>query len=334
MKVSIVGFGRMGRNHLEACLNLGLEVISICDPKITAEEVLSIYPKADFFNHLEDLLNSEIPDIGIIATTADSHFEVASRMMERNVRFILCEKPVVSSLSDGTALSLRALKSNVSFAVNHQMRYMEGYQKVRTLVEEYPLGDLRAMNVSASNIGLAMNGTHYFEAFSWLTNSRIERVTAWLDLEQLPNPRGAEFKDHSGQILCRNGNNQRLYLDIGADLGHEIIVDYAFRNGHITVNELRGFGSVVVRNNDQLKETTQRYGLPGIRADFQFSSPSTAVTSARTLSELISGGEYPSLADGLHTVAVAFAAIKSNELGSKEVSISDLTGVENSQPWA
>jgi hypothetical protein len=334
MKVSIVGLGRMGQNHLQACRSLGLDVVSICDPKISLADVSKLSPGSSLFGDVDSMIEKEVPDLGIIATTADSHFEIARKMIESGVKHILCEKPVVSNLDNGNTLLALVEDSNVRFAVNHQMRFMETYQIVKNLSTKFSLGELRAMTVSGSNIGLSMNGTHYFEAFSWLTNSRITRVTSWLDDEVLINPRGVNFKDNSGQVLCRNDKNQRLYLDIGVDLGHEIIVDYAFRNGHITVNELEGFGSVVARNLDSISEKTSRYGLPGINENFIFSTLSTAATSALTLSELISGGDYPDISDGIHSVSAAFAAINSHERGSIEVAIEDLKNFNNSQSWA
>lgn len=334
MKASIIGFGRMGRNHLEACKLVGVEIISICDTKLSQEDVSLEFPNISFFNQLDDLLNAQLPELVIISTTAPSHFDLAKKVMDRGIKYVLCEKPLVNSLQDAYQLREIARAESVNFAVNHQMRFMDGYRVVKQLAEDYPLGELRAMNVSGANIGLSMNGTHYFEAFSWLTNSRITHVTSWLDNQHLSNPRGEEFKDFSGQVLCRNQDNQRLYLDIGSDLGHEIIVDYAFSFGHVTVNELRGTGSIVARMKDQVHEKTQRYGLPGIQEDFTFSTLSTSETSAMTLSQLVSGGNYPTLEDGLHTISVAFASIKSHAWGSLEVAVSDLRGFENSQPWA
>jgi predicted dehydrogenase len=334
MKVAIVGFGRMGRTHLTAARNLGLEVIAICDPRTNKEDLHDFGRDIVLFQNIDELLQSSVPDVGIIAATANSHFEIASKMITKGVKYILCEKPLVTSMADNYELSKILATSNSKFAVNHQMRYMNQYQVVRDLAKRHELGILRSMTVCGSNFGLAMNGTHYFEAFSWLTQSRIEQVTAWLDKEVRRNPRGAEFKDQSGQLFAKNDSDQRLYMDLGGDLGHEIIVNYAFRDGHITVNELQGTGSISIREQKYRIEKTERYGMPSLSYNFEFEPTDTIQATQMTLNELLFGTDFPSILNGIHSTSVAFAAIKSDSLGSMPIFLSSLTESEVSQFWA
>ena len=49
--------------------------------------------------------------------------------------------------------------------INHQMRYLPQYQIPKKLVNSESCNGLKSMHISAGNFGLAMNGTHYLEAF-------------------------------------------------------------------------------------------------------------------------------------------------------------------------
>ena len=68
------------------------------------------------------------------------------------------------------------------------------------LTETAEFGGLRSMVVTASNFGLAMNGCHYFEAFRYLTNEEVAEISCWFDPNNVPNPRGPQYVDRSGQL--------------------------------------------------------------------------------------------------------------------------------------
>ena len=142
MKVAIAGFGRMGKTHLAAANNLGLEVFAVCDPRTNKEELSEFGNDINLFKNIDELLQSDVPDIGIIASTANSHAEIAFKMIGKGVKFILCEKPLVTKMADNFKLREILANSKSKFAVNHQMRYMNQYKIVRELASKHDLGNL------------------------------------------------------------------------------------------------------------------------------------------------------------------------------------------------
>ena len=107
--------------------------------------------------------------------------------------------------------------SNSLLAINHQMRFIEQYQIIKELSSSEEFGGLKSVNVSASNFGLAMNGSHYFEIFRYLTGYKNKEVSFSNDEENVRNPRGNEFRDNSGQLFAVNEAGQRLYMELGGD---------------------------------------------------------------------------------------------------------------------
>lgn len=88
-------------------------------------------------------------------------------------------------------------------AVNHQMRFMEQYTNIKGLIDAAEFGGLRSMVVTAGNFGLAMNGSHYFEAFRYLTGESIAQISAWFDPSNVPNPAAPNMSTARASCVAR-----------------------------------------------------------------------------------------------------------------------------------
>ena len=250
--VAIVGLGRMGMNHLAAVLDLKMDVTRLYDTKYeNMEKALQEFSlNSKLCNTLEDFFNGLNVDLLIIATTADSHFELIKKAVETQIKKILCEKPLVRSVAQLETIARMIEGSDVVLAVNHQMRFLHQYTKVLDLQQEFKLGALTSASYSGANFGLGMNVTHYFEAFRYLTGIEIRNVWARLDKDPITNVRGEQFSDASGVILAENSADQKLFVDFQLGSGHQVLAVYNFRNGKIVVNEIEGHLSVISRLED------------------------------------------------------------------------------------
>ena len=113
------------------------------------------------------------------------------------------------------------------------MRFMNYYVEPKRIIHSPEFGGLRSMTVVGGNLGFAMNGSHYFEAFRYLTDEPFSTVTAWMSDRRVPNPRGEQFEDRAGSIRLVSHSGQRLYIECGADQGHRINVIYAGPYGQL-----------------------------------------------------------------------------------------------------
>ena len=91
------------------------------------------------------------------------------------------------------------------------MHFLPQYKNPKSLLNSPDYGGLRSMHVAAGNFGLAMNGTHYLEAFRFLTEEAPVEVSARFDEDLLPNPRGPQFQDVSGCIHAKLLQGKDLY---------------------------------------------------------------------------------------------------------------------------
>lgn len=337
MKFCAVGLGRMGRRHLQVAKNLGFAIAGVYDP-LPESVGLSLkehgLPTSVVFDSAQRMLEVVRPDALVVASTAPSHCEYVCLAAAAGVHHVLCEKPMAVSVAECERMIEACAASDTSLAVNHQMQFMEQYTLVKDLAASPDFGGLRSVTVAASNFGLAMNGAHYFEMFRYLTGEEIETVSFWADAEKVPNPRGAQYEDRSGQLRAVTPSGVRLYMEIGGDQGHGIHVVYGCRHGQIFVDELAGLMRTIHRKAEFRELPTTRYGMPAEEVSRQIAPADVIAPTEAVWRAMLAGVPYPDGACGRHAVQALVAANVSGELGGQAVSLDDKASHDRVFPWA
>jgi predicted dehydrogenase len=338
LKVAVVGVGRMGRRHMQVVRELGLELTGICDSSADALHAVQkeqhVTP-AVAFKDIQTLLVTAKPECVIIATTAPTHCEYTCAAAEAGASFILCEKPMATSLADCDRMLASCAKHGARLAINHQMRFMEQYTLPKSMLTSEKFGGLSSVNVIAGNFGLAMNGSHYFEMFRYLTDEVPDKITAWFSPGNVPNPRGPQFEDMAGCVRVETASAKRFYMDCSGDQGHSMRVLYAARFGQIFVDELTGEMSATAREVQYRELPTTRYGMPAA-AEKRVIAPADAVAPTKAvLQALLAGKNWPTGEDGRLAVSTLVAAYVSHESGNVALHLSDTrVDRERTFPWA
>jgi predicted dehydrogenase len=337
MKIAVVGAGRMGQVHMQVVRDMNLELAGICDLNqetlATAGQRFNLDP-AQQFTDLPALLQHVRPECLIISTTAPSHAAYTCAAAEAGVRFILCEKPMATSLADCDRMISACEKNGVRLAINHQMRFMDYYREAKTLIQSEEFGALASITVVAGNFGLAMNGSHYFEMFRFMTGEPVEEVNAWFSDLAVPNPRGPQFEDRGGSVRAVNKNGQRLYLEMSPDQGHGLKIVYAGTHGVLVFDELSGVMQLTVREAQYRSLPTTRYGMPAIEAVRQLPPTSYDTLMPRVMHALLSGDDIPDGEQGRMVVAALVAAHVSDENAHCAVRLDSNLPRERVFPWA
>jgi len=305
---------------------MGFDVVGICDknPNVLAAvgHDLSIPAEMQFVEP-EFLLRLQ-PDCVVVATTAPSHCELTCRAAEAGARFILCEKPMAVSLAECDMMIEVAELSSATLAINHQMRFMERFIEPLRIVQSEGFGGLASMVVVAGNFGLAMNGTHYFEAFRIISGERASEVSAWLSDSQAPNPRGEAFQDPAGSVRVNTASGKTLHVLARADQGHGIVTTYAGPYGFLVVDELAGELNLNVRSAENRTLPSTRYSTASVRSVEKISPGDAVQDTKAVLESLIRGEGYPSGQDGRAAVQVLLAAYLSNEQDHRAVELEEV----------
>ncbi len=338
MNFCVIGVGRMGCRHIQAAQTLGFNLVGIFDSQAASLKRAS----DDFgideslcFSSAENMLKNMKPDCIVISTTAPSHCMYVCLAASMGVKYILCEKPMAVSIDECKKMINACNVSNSLLAINHQMRFVEQYQIIKELCSSEEFGGLKSVNVSASNFGLAMNGSHYFEMFRYLTGHKIKEVSFSMDEENVPNPRGNEFRDNSGQLFAVNEAGQRLYMELGGDQGHGLHIVYGCRNGQIFVDEIAGFVRGVARKEEFRDLPTTRYAMPQIEKTYNITSNADIIVSTQDVwNALLANDNYPDGSVGLYAIQTLVAANISGEKDGRKISIDDSLPEERIFPWA
>lgn len=324
MKTALIGLGRMGARHAVVIRQCGLDLAAVCD--VNAENLAKVgeefgVAEARRFNDPFALIEKVRPELLVIATTAPSHHGLVLAAAKAGVRKILCEKPMGTSLAECSEMLAACKASGTQLAINHQMRFMEQYVVPKDLVESDAFGGLSSVTVTAGNFGMAMNGTHYFEMFRFLTGESAVKVNAWFGGKDLPNPRGPQFRDASGSVRLETASGKRFYMDCSADQGHGMHVTYMCRNGRIDVDELSGVMSYVVRHPEHREQPTVRYGMPYETVSRTIAPADAVAPTKSVLDALLAGENYPSGEVGMLAMQLLIAAHLSHRQGGKTVDL-------------
>ena len=328
LRVCVIGLGRMGLRHIEAARHLSMNICGVADISAVALQTVQnrygISAEICFTDAYEMIARIQ-PEALVIATTAPTHAPFVLAATKLGVQYVLCEKPLATSLADAHAMLNACERAGTRLAVNHQMRYMAQYTQVKALIGSDELGPLASILVAGSNFGLAMNASHYFEMFRYISGESVFDLHAWFEDAQLDNPRGAQFEDRSGRLLARSESGVSMYIDFSANAGWGLQVVYICRYGQIVVDELNGEMRVSARQVKYRDLPTSRYGMPvDIRTE-QIAPADTVMPTMAVWNAMLAGGEegYPNGAAGAHALACLVAAHVSHETGGRTVRLDE-----------
>ncbi len=150
VRFGIVGFGNMGSSHVKKLFEgavANATVTAVCD--IDPEKlncVKELYGDAiKLFHNHADMYGSNEIDAVLIATPHYSHPDLAVSAFEHNLN-VLCEKPAGVYTKQVRVMNEAALKTGKVFGMMYNQRTNPAYQKVRELIRNGELGEIRRLN--------------------------------------------------------------------------------------------------------------------------------------------------------------------------------------------
>lgn len=148
MRVALVGLGNAGHTlHLPALSRMSdVEVVGACDLDDQRRQRAKETWKVPVFDGYEAMLDDTDPELVIIGTPPDSHFDYCLKALSAGAH-VICEKPFVSSLAEATAVIEAADAADRRVALNHEFREMPIFRAVRDQVGQPGVGRLSLVQV-------------------------------------------------------------------------------------------------------------------------------------------------------------------------------------------
>ena len=155
VNVGIVGFGYWGPNLVRNFRSISdCRLKAVCDlSEKRLKQMHSLYPEVageTDFNRIGG--DSEI-DALVIATSARSHFSLAKAALNAG-KHVLIEKPMACSTGECEELISLGKQQGKILMVGHTFLYSPAVRKIKEIVDNRDLGDLRYIAARRLNLGL------------------------------------------------------------------------------------------------------------------------------------------------------------------------------------
>lgn len=154
IKLGIAGAGRWGFNHIKTAAGiLGDNLKYVCDVfPGNAEKVKGVSEGIRFTTDFEDVVRDEEVNAVIIATSAETHFELAKRALEAG-KNVLVEKPITLLTGEARELAEISERKGLKLMVGHILLFHPAVLKMKEFVSNGKLGKLQYVYSNRLNLG-------------------------------------------------------------------------------------------------------------------------------------------------------------------------------------
>lgn len=264
LNVCLIGLGPMGKRHLTAIKQIDeFKIVAAVERnEHTLHSICDEYgiPNECRFTSYEDAFAKNKPDIVAIATNGPSHYPIFKDVVNAGVKMVLCEKPIATSLSDAREMDMLAKSNGVTLIVNHARRWCEDYIHLKQQLAQGLIGKVESYMFSMGGGQLGCNATHFIDLIIFLSDQQTSSVSGFLNDENVPNPRGEQFKDPGGYALIHLKDNTRVFFEMTEDLGIPPILIINGTYGRIIIEETKGRYTVEKRSKENENLPITRYG--------------------------------------------------------------------------
>lgn len=150
--IGIIGLGYWGRNILRNLYEMG-RLHTACDlnpDTITARK--TEFPKSNYTQRFEDILEDPAIAAVIISTPAATHYEMAKKALFAG-KDVFVEKPLAMNTVNGRELVDVAAAKDKILMVGHILQYHPSVIKLKGLIDAGVLGNVRYVYSNRLNIG-------------------------------------------------------------------------------------------------------------------------------------------------------------------------------------
>ncbi|MBI4833587.1 MAG: Gfo/Idh/MocA family oxidoreductase [Planctomycetes bacterium] len=258
---AIIGFAGMGQRQYKALQNLGIDVVAICDwdtDKI--KKNVPGFSVGRIYKDYKDILAKEKIELICIATNGPTHHEIVVESAKHGVKNIFCEKPMTTSLQKAQEMIDICKKYNVRLTVNHIRRWSVNHLKIKEIIKEGILGNIRHIYFHCGCVGLGNMVSHFFDMMRFIFENEPEWIVGFIDKTGTKNPRGDYFIDPGGYGIIKFKNNARGFVDTSEDTGVQYVYDIVGEYGRIRIDELNNIWKIRARNKKDKELPFTRYG--------------------------------------------------------------------------
>lgn len=180
LRIGVIGVGHLGSLHTKMYTQIfAASLIGVYDIDNSLAEKIAAEYKVKAFANLNDLLANV--DAVSIATTTQSHYNVAMQVIERGVH-LLIEKPITATIEEAQALVERAETKGLKLQVGHIERFnpailaLEPYNLAPLFIESHRLAQF---NPRGTDVAVVLDlMIHDIDLILSLVKSKVTQIEA------------------------------------------------------------------------------------------------------------------------------------------------------------
>lgn len=336
--VGVVGCGGISRlAHMPAiAATPGLKLVAIADNiQANLEAASAEFGVSETYDTIEELLASPSVDVVDICTPVWLHLPMVLAAAAAG-KHVLCEKPLGRNAAEAAEMVAACERAGVTLTVMHQQRFMDGFQKIKELLDEEAIGQVvsirarsghagpdKRMAVPGSAMGtwvfdaeksgggvLQDIGVHLLDVLTWLFGE-VSTVTA----ELATLTRDVTVEDHAALLLTfASGVRGEAELSWSQVAGRNVVEIYG-TDGTISFDRDRNELSLFLEADGKGWQVEQlaaqewfhwhRFVIADVLASINGLTTTTATTGAEALLTMkITDAAYVSNSTGSRTLVV------------------------------
>ncbi len=142
LRVAGIGAGYFSQFHLHGWRALPeVELVGWCDKDISK---LQDFREGKSYSGMEEMLDSERPDLVDIVTPPETHLELVRVAASRGIPAI-CQKPLAPTYAEAVALVEAAERAGITLVVHENFRWQPWYREAKRLIDAGVLGTLHSV---------------------------------------------------------------------------------------------------------------------------------------------------------------------------------------------
>ena len=332
LRVGLVGYRGRGRGLALSWQGVeGAKFVALADDNLEhiADAKKTLGDIETYDTHKAMLDNANL-DILTVATRAVFRPPIIRDAAASGIGGIYAEKPIANSLAEADAMIEQCKTSGTVLTIGHQRRWAAPILKIRDAIRDGAIGRLTHGYVYWSTARVGSNGTHFFDAISFMLDSKPVEVSGkvqyGVDLSLMDDSPLTETLNHDpgamGFITYENG--ARIAVDLMADSTLPYTYMFCGTKGRIDLHE-SGEWRVDYHARDKDSHAF-RNRAPLIKRDFNvpaFDDNAAAQGGYRDLMRAIATGSPTASSgeDGRLALEIIVAFHQSSDAGMKAVSL-------------
>lgn len=311
MRVGVIGCGAFGQNHVRNFSQMPhCELVGVADIDEDRLHTVKEAYGVPVYTEYKDLLKCDL-DAVTIAVPTTLHKNVACDVLGKGIH-TLVEKPIASTLEEAETMIQTARREGANLMVGHVTRFEPTITKLKAMIDHDELGQVISLSAKRvgpyhpriRDVGIIIDlGVHDIDIISYLHRERAQKVFA------IAGKTVHTFEDYASILMAFKSDKAGL-IDMNWHTPHK-------------VRKLTAVGTSSMVDINYLNNSLKNYNSEWIReAKISAREPLRAELEA-FISCIERDEEVPITGeDGLYTLRVALAAIKSYQEG-REVSLGD-----------